>query len=60
MTDILDMLHNAAEQGHATWKAGYDEARTELARRIRLGTKDHADAHDYAVKALGVVKEFLK
>ena len=58
MTDILDTIRLAADAGHAAWKEGYQEAKSELMRRLRQVPTDQ-DSMDYAVQALAIVREFI-
>jgi hypothetical protein len=36
--DILDRIRDAAETGHKMWKAGHDQCKADLRRRIKLAT----------------------
>lgn len=58
MPDLMDAIKLAADTGHAAWKDGYEEAKSELMRRLRQVPTDQ-DSMDYAVQALAIVREFI-
>jgi hypothetical protein len=56
MPDLKDIV-SAAQMGHATWKAGYDEAKRELARRV--SAISHLDGTAYVNALMPIIRKFI-
>ena len=58
--DFDRRLANAAGIGHATWKAGYDECKAELRRKLKriadMDISEGAKAHEF----LKVLTKFVE
>ena len=51
MPDLMQDIVSAAQMGHATWKAGYDECKAELRRKLKriadMDISEGAKAHEF-------------
>ena len=57
--DFDRRLADAAGIGHATWKAGYDECKAELQRRLLRAMRAQNTDMAKAEAALGEITKFL-
>ena len=59
MPDLMQDIVSAAQMGHATWKAGYDECKAELRRKLkRISDMDISEGAK-ALEFLTVLTKFL-
>lgn len=59
MADLMQDIVSAAQMGHATWKAGYDECKAELQRRLLRAMRAQNTDMAKAEAALGEITKFL-